>query len=108
MMQQKSLFETIIRIYDNISNKLNNYSKANQRVKLTKTQQQEFNQTTHCYICKREFCNDIKKIREHNHFNGKNRGAACQSCNTNEGKASKIISVFFHNGSGYDFYFHCY
>ena len=102
--------ETIIRIYDNISNKLNNYSKANQRVKLTKTQQQEFNQATHCYICKREFNNDptqevITKIREHNHFNRKYRGAACQSCNTIEGKVSKIIPVFFHNGSGCDFHF---
>ena len=26
-------------------------------------------------------------------------------CNTNEGKASKIIPVFFHNGSKYDFHF---
>ena len=48
---------------------------------------------------------EITKIREHNHFNGKYRGAACQSCNTNEGKASKVIPIFFHNGSGYDFHF---
>ena len=27
------------------------------------------------------------------------------TCNTNEGKGSKIIPVFFHNGSGYDFHF---
>ena len=46
---------------------------------------------------------DITKI--HNHFNGKYRGAACQSCNTNAGKASKIIPIFFQNGSGYDFHF---
>ena len=45
-----------------------------------------------------------QKISEHNHFNGKYRGAAYQSCNTKEGKASKIIPVFFHNGSGYDFH----
>ena len=45
----------------------------------------------------------MTKIREHNHFNGKYRGAACQSCNTREGKASKEITVFFHNGSNYDF-----
>ena len=47
----------------------------------------------------------MTKIREHNHFNGKYRGAACQSCNTREGKASKEIPVFFHNGSKYDFHF---
>ena len=56
-------------------------------------------------MCKIEFNDDNKKIREHNHFNGKYRGAACQSCNTLEGKASKIIPVFFHNGSRYDFHF---
>ena len=47
----------------------------------------------------------MTKIREHNHFNGEYRGAACQSCNTREGKASKEIPVFFHNGSNYDFHF---
>ena len=47
----------------------------------------------------------MTKKREHNHFNGKYRGAACQSCNTREGKASKEIPVFFHNGSKYDFHF---
>ena len=47
----------------------------------------------------------MTKIREHNHFNGKYRGAACQSCNTQEGKASKEIPVFFHNGSKFDFHF---
>ena len=41
----------------------------------------------------------MTKIRGHNHFNGKCRGAACQSCNTQEGKASKEIPVFFQNGS---------
>ena len=97
--------EPTIIICNNISEKLNDYSKAHQRVKLTPPKQQDFNQATHCYICKREFCNDITKIREHNHFNGKYRGAACESRNTNEGKASKIIPVFFHNGSGYDFHF---
>ena len=45
------------------------------------------------------------KVREHNHLSGKYRGASCQSCNTKEGKATKLIPVFFHNGSNYDFHF---
>ena len=103
---KEKFVETIIKIYNNISQKLYYYSNANKRVRLTHTQQQDFNQATHCYICNKEFNNKKRiKIREHNHFNGKYRGAACQSCNTNEGKASKIIPVFFHNGSGYDFHF---
>ena len=47
----------------------------------------------------------MTKIREHNHFNRKYRGAAYQSCNTREEKASKEIPVFFHNGSKYNFHF---
>ena len=46
-----------------------------------------------------------KKVREHDHLSGKYRGAACQSCNTKEGKTTKLIPVFFHNGSNYDFHF---
>ena len=38
-------------------------------------------------------------------FQDKYRGAACQSCNTKEGKATKLLPVFFHNGSNYDFHF---
>ena len=44
------------------------------------------------------------KIREHDHLSGKYRGASCGSCNAKDGK-SKIIPVFFHNGSNYDFHF---
>ena len=49
---KEKFVEAIIIIYNNISKKLNSYSKANQRVKLTPPQQQEFNQTTNCYKCK--------------------------------------------------------
>ena len=47
---------------------------------------------------------EVFKVIEHNHFNGKYRGASCQSCNTKEGKDSKIIPVVFHNGSKFDFH----
>ena len=72
---------------------------------LSKEQEQEFQEATHCYICKNEFTEDNLKIREHNHFTGGYRGGACQSCNTKEGKSSKLIPIFFHNGSNYDFHF---
>ncbi|XP_060573311.1 uncharacterized protein LOC132731192 [Ruditapes philippinarum] len=71
---------------------------------LSKQEEDEFQEATECYICKKEF-EDNCKIREHNHLSGKYRGAACQSCNTKEGKATKLIPVFFHNGSNYDFHF---
>ena len=37
-------------------------------------------QTAIC--CNVPFNEQVTKIREYNHFNGKYRGAACQSCNT--------------------------
>ena len=71
---------------------------------LSKQEEKEFQEATKCYICKKEF-EEKNKIREHNHFTGHYRGAACLSCNSKEGKDSKIIPVFFHNGSNYDFHF---
>ena len=73
--------------------------------KLTIEQQNDFGKAKHCYLCNCEFTNEVTKIREHNHFNNDYRGASCQSCNTQEGKSSKLIPVFFHNGSRYDFHF---
>jgi len=91
----------IVRIFNKITYQMHVNEKKTPI--LTDEQEKEFQEATECYICKKEFEN--KKIREHNHFNGKYRGAACISCNTKEGKCSKIIPVFFHNGSGYDFHF---
>ena len=101
---EQKFIETIILVYNDISKKLTRASNAYKNVILTKPQQQEYDQATNCYICNVSFSQAIK-IREHNHMNGKYRGAACQSCNTQEGKVSKRIPVFFHNGSGYDFHF---
>ncbi|CAC5384025.1 unnamed protein product [Mytilus coruscus] len=67
-------------------------------------EEDEFQEATECYICGKEF-EENNKVREHDHLSGKYRGAACQSCNTKEGKATKLIPVFFHNGSNYDFHF---
>ena len=96
---KEKFVETIIFIYNDISKKLYKYSEANKTAKLTPPQQQQFNNAANCYICNVPFNEQVTKIREHNHFNGKYRGAACQSCNTREGKASKEIPVFFHNGT---------
>ena len=97
---KEKFVKKIISIYKNIT--YNMYLNEKQGPVLSKEQEQEFQEATHCYICKNEFT-DL--IREHNHFTGGYRGAACQSCNTKEGKSSKLIPVFFHNGSNYDFHF---
>ena len=91
----------ILSIYKKIT--YETYKRKDDKPILSKQEEEEFQEATHCYICENEFT-DLK-IREHNHFTGVYRGAACQSCNTKEGKSSKLIPVFFHNGSNYDFHF---
>ena len=100
----KHFVDTLMDFYTTISKKITYYSKANKTVKLNPKQKLDFETATRCYFCNKEFATELK-IREHNHFNGKYRGASCQSCNTKEGKSSKIIPLFFHNGSGFDFHF---
>ena len=93
----------IIQIFKNIT--YNIYLKEQGKPILSKQQENEFQETTECYICGTKNLKRKNKVREHNHLSGKYRGAACQSCNTKEGKATKLIPVFFHNGSNYDFHF---
>lgn len=96
----KVFTEELMGAYEEVSKKLNYFKKS--KHKLTKMQEIEFQQATHCYMCHGEF---DEKIREHNHLNGEFRGAACKSCNTKEGRDTKTIPVFIHNGSNYDFHF---
>lgn len=53
-----------------------------------------------CWMCQKA----PGTVVEHDHWTGRYRGMSCQSCNTKEGKSSKILPVFFHNGSNYDFH----
>ena len=101
--------EKIILIFKKITYRMHINEKK--KPTLNDYEEDEFQRATECYICGEEFEDDKqsdrfpKKIREHNHLSGKYRGAACQSCNTKEGKITKLIPVFFHNGSNYDFHF---
>uniref|UniRef100_UPI0035D00644 DNA polymerase n=1 Tax=Bartonella sp. CL43QHWL TaxID=3243532 RepID=UPI0035D00644 len=53
----------------------------------------------HCYYCNQLLGYD--KVKDHDHYNGKYRGASHNSCNLNEKKAM-FVPVFFHNLSNYD------
>ncbi len=61
----------------------------------------EFNDATHCYLCKKVFLVDQDKVRDHDHLTGIFRGAAHSKCNLMLRKTNKI-PIFFHNFRGYD------
>ena len=64
---------------------------------LTDEENESYENQKFCYICKKRFTNDNKKVRDHCHFTGKYIGAAHNRCNMNY-KISKNIPVVFHNG----------
>ena len=58
----------------------------------------------YCHICKKVFGKkkNHTKVRDHDHYTGKYRGAAHLICNLRY--STQIdIPVFFHNGTNYDF-----
>ena len=66
---------------------------------LTKKEQTEFENARVCWICQKGL--EGKKVRDHDHFTGKFRGAAHNKCNL-QFKKPKFTPVIFHNLSGYD------
>ena len=73
---------------------------GNVPMKITDEEQEQFNQASNCWICE-NLLNINDRVRDHCHFTGRYRGAACNKCNLKYCKP-KNISVFFHNLSGYD------
>ena len=71
----------------------------NERLKMTADDRRWFNAATVCHICHRPLGED--KVRDHDHYSGKFRGAAHNRCNLQLRKTYKI-PVFFHNFRGYD------
>ena len=80
------------------------YCEKKEIISLTDEENESDENLKFCYICKKRFTNDNKKVRDHCHFTGKYRGAAHNNCNMNY-KISKNIPVVFHNGSTYDYHF---
>ena len=73
---------------------------GNEKMVITPEEQEQFNQASNCWICGK-LLNLQDRVRDHCHFTGRYRGAACNICNLKYCKPNNI-SVFFHNLSGYD------
>ena len=77
----------------------NTYYKKPKPMYLTKEEKKSFKQAEYCHICEEDL--GEYKVRDHNHFTGKYRGAAHIKCNLNCRKP-RILPVIFHNLQGYD------
>ena len=76
----------------------------NQPMNLTNKDEENFQAATKCPICKKDFSEEDKRVRDHCHVTGKYRGAAYNECNRNFRLTHKI-PVIFHNLRGYDSHF---
>ena len=68
---------------------------------ITEEEEELFQQSSSCQICKNLIDNDNEKVRDYCHINGKFRGAAHWNCNINL-QLTKKVPVIFHNLKGYD------
>ena len=59
-----------------------------------------FETSTNCWICRKDFEEGKVRVRDHCHFTRKYRGAAHQKCNALFGKP-EFVPVSFHKLSGY-------
>ena len=73
-------------------------------IDLTELEIHEYENAEYCHICKKVFgeAKKHRKVRDHDHYTGTFRGAAHSICNLRY-STQKDISVFFHDGTNYDF-----
>ena len=69
---------------------------------LTEEEENEFQSSTQCYLCGKDYTKDDIKHRDHDHLTGQYRGSAHQTCNMQYSYKNYKLPVIFHNLKGYD------
>ena len=72
----------------------------NQEMEITEAEEKHFEECKKCHICNRDFCEKDAKVRDHDHYTGKYRGAAHKKCNIDY-FSNRYVPVVFHNLRGY-------
>ena len=75
----------------------------NKELLITKEDNEDFEDSTKCWICDNSYIDNDVKVKDHFHFNEKYRVSAHRDCNINV-KLSHKVSVIFHKLKIYDSY----
>ena len=89
----KSLEKSVRKIYEKF--------KFPKRILMREEDEKDFENAEKCYACGIKFEREVEKVKDHCHFTGKYRGAACCGCNSKM-KKPKFIPVIFQNLQNYD------
>ena len=73
----------------------------NKNLIMTEEEEDLFQKSNNCWICKKLIDNDEDKVRDNCHITSKFRGSAHKSCNLNF-KLTKKVPVIFHDLKNYD------
>ena len=76
----------------------------NKKLVMTKKDNEDFKNSTKCWICNNIYDDGNVKVRNYCHVTGKYRGFAHRDCNINI-KLNHKIHIVFHNLKNYDFHF---
>ena len=98
---QQSCVEVFVDEMLTLQREANKYFKTNKPLEMSPEEEEQFEQSTICWLCEEPFTEG--KVRHHDHLIGKYRRAAHNICNINcKQKSSSFVPIFFHSFSGYD------
>ena len=75
----------------------------NKNLITSEKEEEQFQLSNTCQICKKLIDHDDEKVRDHSHLTGKFRATNHWKCNINV-ELNKKVPVIFHNLTGYDSY----
>jgi len=96
----KHFVETVV----DLSRKIENLLKTNKTIIMSEEQQDKYNRSTACDLCKKEYTILNGKVRDHCHLSGQYRQTICNRCNLTL-QTPNFVPCFLHNLSNYDAHF---
>ncbi|XP_066902574.1 uncharacterized protein [Halyomorpha halys] len=87
-----------------IAKQIENIYKKNKPLRISSSEEEDWDKAETCYLCKQQFKENNEKVRDHCHLTGTYLGPSCNNCNLKRVNPS-FIPVIMHNLSNYDAHF---